>query len=105
MNVSYLILTDSGGIQEEASVLGKPVLVLREVTERPELIEAGIGKLVGTDANRIVAEAEHLLKNPLAYREMARRANLFGDGLAAERVVKILSGDLTVPGRNEIGSA
>ena len=105
MNVSYLILTDSGGIQEEASVLGKPVLVLREVTERPELIDAGIGKIVGTDAERIVEEAEAILRNPNVYQAMARKADLFGDGLAAKRIVEILSGDLTVPGRNEIDSA
>jgi len=98
MNISYLILTDSGGIQEEASVLGKPVLVLREVTERPELIEAGIGKVVGTDAGKIVNETENLLRNPDVYQAMARRANLFGDGQAAKRIVRILLGDLTVAG-------
>ncbi len=90
MNVSYLILTDSGGIQEEASVLGKPVLVLREVTERPELIEAGIGKLVGTDSRKIVTEAERLLRDVNTYRSMAKQAQLFGDGHAAERIVQIL---------------
>ncbi|MGY4706888.1 non-hydrolyzing UDP-N-acetylglucosamine 2-epimerase [Candidatus Bipolaricaulota sp. J31] len=94
MNLSYLILTDSGGIQEEASVLGKPVLVLREVTERPELIEAGIGKIVGTDADRIVEEAESILRDPDVHRAMARKAELFGDGRAAERIVQILSGTL-----------
>jgi len=90
MNVSYLILTDSGGIQEEASVLGKPVLVLRDVTERPELIEAGIGKLVGTDSQKILMETERLLKDEEVYRSMARQAQLFGDGHAAERIVQIL---------------
>jgi len=94
MDIAYLILTDSGGIQEEASVLGKPVLVLREVTERPELIEAGIGKVVGTDAERIVGETETVLRNSEVHRAMARKAALFGDGRAAERIVKILSGDL-----------
>lgn len=92
MNLSYLILTDSGGIQEEASVLGKPVLVLREVTERPEIIEAGIGKLVGTDSQRILMEAERLLHDKSLYRSLARRTELFGDGHAAERIVKILRG-------------
>lgn len=91
MNISYLILTDSGGIQEEASVLGKPVLVLREVTERPELIEAGIGKIVGTDAHRIVEEAESILTDPDVHRAMARKAKLFGDGRAARRIVAKLS--------------
>ena len=86
-------------------MLAKPVLVLREVTERPELIDAGIGKIVGTDAERIVEETEAILRNPNVYQAMARKADLFGDGLAAERIVKILSGDLMVPGRNEIGSA
>jgi len=90
MNVSYLILTDSGGIQEEASVLGKPVLVLRDVTERPELIEAGIGKLVGTDSQKILLETERLLRDEEAYRSMARQTQLFGDGHAAERIVQIL---------------
>jgi len=94
MDISYLILTDSGGIQEEASVLGKPVLVLREVTERPELIEAGIGKIVGTDTERILEEAETLLRSPVVYQAMARKAALFGDGQAAKRIVKILSGNL-----------
>jgi len=90
MSVSYLILTDSGGIQEEASVLGKPVLVLREVTERPELIEAGIGKLVGSNSQRILMETERLLRDEGTYRSMAKKAQLFGDGHAAERIVQIL---------------
>ena len=90
MNVSYLILTDSGGIQEEASVLGKPVLILREVTERPELIEAGIGKLVGTNSQKILVETERLLRDEGVYRSMARKAQLFGDGHAAERIVQTL---------------
>jgi len=90
MGVSYLILTDSGGIQEEASVLGKPVLVLRGVTERSELIEAGIGKLVGTNSQKILMETERLLRNEETYCSMARQAQLFGDGHAAERIVQIL---------------
>mgnify|MGYP000446679949 CR=1 FL=1 len=92
MSVSYFILTDSGGIQEEAAVLGKPVLVLREVTERPEILEAGIGKLVGTDERKIVDEAERLLRDEGLYRYMAQKANLFGDGHAAERIVRVLLG-------------
>jgi len=90
MAQAYLILTDSGGIQEEAPVLGKPTLVMRETTERPEAIEAGTARLVGTDRNRIVAEAEHLLHNTEAYHRMAQAGSPFGDGHAAERIVQIL---------------
>lgn len=90
MAAAHLVLTDSGGIQEEATVLGKPVLVLREVTERPELVESGIGKLVGTDKDRIAAEARRLLTDPDAYAAAAHRADLYGDGHAAERIVSIL---------------
>jgi len=93
MNLSYMILTDSGGIQEEASVLGKPVLVLREVTERPEIVEAGMAKLVGTDESKILTEAERLLRDKEAYRSMAKKTELFGDGHAAERIVGILMGN------------
>ncbi|MCK4356191.1 UDP-N-acetylglucosamine 2-epimerase (non-hydrolyzing) [Candidatus Bipolaricaulota bacterium] len=93
MNLSYMILTDSGGIQEEASVLGKPVLVLREVTERPEIVEAGIAKLVGTDESKILTEAERLLHHKDAYQSMAKKTELFGDGHAAERIVGILLGN------------
>ncbi|MCS7179003.1 MAG: UDP-N-acetylglucosamine 2-epimerase (non-hydrolyzing) [Anaerolineae bacterium] len=87
---SYLILTDSGGIQEEAPSLGKPVLVLREVTERPEGVEAGVLKVVGTDVDRIVSEAACLLTDEMAYREMAQQRNPYGDGRAAARIVEIL---------------
>jgi UDP-N-acetylglucosamine 2-epimerase (non-hydrolysing) len=87
---SHFILTDSGGIQEEAPSLGKPVLVLRNVTERPEGIEAGTLKLVGTNTDRIVAEAERLLTDGAAYRTMARAKNPYGDGHAAERIVEII---------------
>ena len=85
------MLTDSGGVQEEAPALGKPVLVMRETTERPEGVEAGTAKLVGTDANRIVAEATHLLDDPEAYAAMARAHNPFGDGRASERIVELLA--------------
>lgn len=85
-----LILTDSGGIQEEAPVLGKPTLVMRETTERLEAIEAGTARLVGTDRNEIVAETERLLYDKDAYRTMAQAGSPFGDGHAAERIVNIL---------------
>ncbi len=94
MQASTLILSDSGGIQEEAPSLGKPVLVLRDVTERPEAIEAGVVKLVGTDTQRIVAEATRLLTDRAAYDEMAQVANPFGDGHAADRICDILARDL-----------
>jgi UDP-N-acetylglucosamine 2-epimerase (non-hydrolysing) len=90
MNLSYMILTDSGGIQEEASVLGKPVLVLRETTERPEIVEAGIARLVGTNERKILTEAERLLHDKEVYQAVARKAELFGDGHAAERIVGML---------------
>jgi UDP-N-acetylglucosamine 2-epimerase (non-hydrolysing) len=90
MKRATLILTDSGGIQEEAPAFGVPVLVLREVTERPEGIEAGTLRLVGTDRGRIVAEAARLLDDEQAYALMAQAANPFGDGHAAERIVQAL---------------
>lgn len=86
----YIVLTDSGGLQEEAPSLGKPVLVLRQTTERPEAIEAGTAKLVGTDKNVIVREAQRLLSDRTAYDEMALKRNPFGDGNAAARIVDIL---------------
>jgi UDP-N-acetylglucosamine 2-epimerase (non-hydrolysing) len=89
---AYLVLTDSGGIQEEAPGLGKPVLVLREVTERPEAVEAGTAKVVGTDCARIVAETVRLLEDKGAYASMARAVNPYGDGRAAERIVEALIG-------------
>jgi UDP-N-acetylglucosamine 2-epimerase (non-hydrolysing) len=90
MKRCYLVLTDSGGLQEEAPALGKPVLVLRQVTERPEAIDAGTARLVGTDPDRIEAEARRLLDDPQAYAAMAHAANPFGDGHAAERIVEAL---------------
>ena len=90
MKRAHLILTDSGGIQEEAPGLGKPVLVLRDRTERPEAIEAGTAKIVGTDRARIVAEVDRLLTDPEAYRAMAIAKNPFGDGHASERIVEAL---------------
>ena len=90
MKHASLILTDSGGIQEEAPALGIPVLVLRNVTERPEGIEAGTSKLVGTNVRNIVDETCYLLDNPTAYSRMAKAANPFGDGHAAEKIVDAL---------------
>jgi len=87
---SYLVLTDSGGVQEEAPSLGKPVLVLRDTTERPEAIEAGTVKLVGTDKSKIFNEANKLLNDKKAYGNMAQAVNPYGDGKASERIVKIL---------------
>jgi UDP-N-acetylglucosamine 2-epimerase (non-hydrolysing) len=91
MSRSHLILTDSGGIQEEAPSFRKPVLILRETTERPEVIEVGAGKLVGTSVERIVAEASRLLQDPSEYRRMSQAVNPFGDGFAARRIVDVLS--------------
>jgi len=91
MAISHLMLTDSGGVQEEAPALGKPVLVMRETTERPEGVEAGTAKLVGTDAARIVAETERLLDDESAYAAMARAHNPFGDGKASGRIVELLA--------------
>lgn len=90
MKRSYIILTDSGGIQEEAPSLGKPVLVMREVTERPEGIKAGTAKLVGMKKAKIIAEASKLFRSKTAYNKMARAVNPYGDGKAAKRIVKII---------------
>jgi UDP-N-acetylglucosamine 2-epimerase (non-hydrolysing) len=90
MQQAYLILTDSGGIQEEATALGRPTLVFRHVTERPEAVEAGTVRLVGTDRGNIVREASRLLTDASAHRRMAQAQNPFGDGRAAERIVQAL---------------
>src|SRR5690606_29972232 len=86
LSVSELVLTDSGGVQEEAPSLGKPVLVLREQTERPEGVAAGTARLVGCDRERIVRESLALLDDPEQYRAMAHRRNPYGDGRAAEGI-------------------
>jgi UDP-N-acetylglucosamine 2-epimerase (non-hydrolysing) len=91
MNRCHVVLTDSGGIQEEAPALGKPVLVTREVTERPEAIEAGAARLVGTRRERVIGALEELLLDPARYRAMAQAHNPFGDGRAAERIVEVLA--------------
>lgn len=90
MKRAYLILSDSGGVQEEAPALGKPVLVLRRETERPEAVELGVVKLVGTEHDAIVAAVQTLLDDPLAYAEMARGISPYGDGLAAGRIAQVL---------------
>lgn len=90
MEKSTLVLTDSGGIQEEAPGLGKPVLVMRDTTERPEALEAGTVKLVGTDYGRIVSEVSALLDDSAYYDRMSKAVNPYGDGLACKRIVDVL---------------
>ena len=91
---SYLILTDSGGIQEEAPSLGKPVLVMRDTTERPEGIEVGTLKLVGTNEDTIYHEFHRLLHDPSEYSRMSHASNPYGDGYACQRIVKALEESL-----------
>jgi UDP-N-acetylglucosamine 2-epimerase (non-hydrolysing) len=98
MNDAHIILSDSGGVQEEAPALGKPVLVLRNTTERPEALEAGTARLVGTDVKAIVSECERLLSDPEHYRSMAHARNPFGDGHASERILDVLA-DLPIASR------
>ena len=90
MEKSTIVLTDSGGIQEEAPGLGKPVLVMRDTTERPEALEAGTVKLVGTDYDKIVGEVSRLIDDPLYYKTMSEAVNPYGDGKACERIVELL---------------
>ena len=90
LDAAYIVLTDSGGIQEEAPALGKPVLVLRDVTERPEGVEAGTARLVGTEADTIVREVTQLWTSRDAYARMAHAINPYGDGQAAKRIVDTL---------------
>jgi len=90
MSQAYLILTDSGGVQEEAPSLGKPVLVMRDTTERPEAIEAGVARLIGTESESIIENVEQLLNNRNEYEKMSKAVNPFGDGNAAERIVNVL---------------
>jgi UDP-N-acetylglucosamine 2-epimerase (non-hydrolysing) len=91
MKRSTLILTDSGGLQEEAPSFGVPVLVMRETTERPEGVDAGTLKLVGTETSHIVQEAKRLLEDESEYAKMAKASNPYGDGHAAERIVEALA--------------
>jgi UDP-N-acetylglucosamine 2-epimerase (non-hydrolysing) len=93
LSLSYLVLTDSGGIQEEAPSLGKPVLVMRDTTERPEAIEAGTAILVGADSNQIVSETMRLLDDRDHYSAMSRAHNPFGDGRASDRIAKVMLGE------------
>jgi UDP-N-acetylglucosamine 2-epimerase (non-hydrolysing) len=94
LNIAEVMLTDSGGVQEEAPALGKPVLVMRETTERPEGIESGTAKLVGTDPARIVTEIFTLLDDSEAYQAMARAHNPFGDGRSSARIVELLANEI-----------
>ena len=96
MNRAFIVLTDSGGIQEEAPGLGKPVLVMRETTERPEALTSGTVHLVGTDYGRIVSEVSQLIDNPAVYRSMSQAVNPYGDGKACARIVRIIGGDQDV---------
>ena len=91
LELCHIALTDSGGVQEEAPALAKPVLVMRETTERPEGVVAGTAKLIGTDPDRIVAEVTTLLDDPVAYAAMARAHNPFGDGHASERIARLVA--------------
>ena len=88
---SYFIMTDSGGVQEEAPSLGKPVLVLRDTTERPEGVEAGTLKLVGTESEKVKEEMEELLDNDAEYQRMAQAKNPYGDGKASERILDAIA--------------
>ncbi len=97
LRACYIVLSDSGGVQEEAPALGKPVLVLRTKTERPEAVEAGVARLVGTDPARIQAETTRLLDDPAAYAEMARPISPYGDGKAAVRIARIVEAFLAQP--------
>ena len=94
MNKAYLILTDSGGIQEEAPSLGKPVLVMRETTERPEALIAGTVKLVGTNYDIIVNDVSELLTNNEVYNSMSKAINPYGDGKACQRIIEFLDSHL-----------
>ncbi|PZO89381.1 MAG: UDP-N-acetylglucosamine 2-epimerase (non-hydrolyzing), partial [Sphingomonas sanxanigenens] len=90
LDMAEIVLTDSGGVQEEAPALGKPVLVMRETTERPEGVEAGTARLVGTDPERIVHEIFTLLDDKQAYARMARAHNPYGDGQASARIARVV---------------
>jgi UDP-N-acetylglucosamine 2-epimerase (non-hydrolysing) len=90
MDKSYFIITDSGGVQEEAPSLGKPVLVMRDTTERPEALEAGTVKLVGINKELIIKEAQKLIDDKIEYNKMSKAHNPYGDGKACEKIVEFL---------------
>lgn len=92
MEKSSIVLTDSGGIQEEAPSLGKPVLVMRDTTERPEALDAGTVKLVGTDCEKIINEVSLLLEDRCVYEKMSKAVNPYGDGQACKRIVNVFLG-------------
>ena len=98
MDKSYFIITDSGGVQEEAPSLGKPVLVMRDTTERPEALDAGTVKLVGTDTELIIKEAQELIDNKEAYEHMSKASNPYGDGHACQKVVEFLRTNSSIQG-------
>ena len=91
MDKSHIIITDSGGVQEEAPSLGKPVLVMRDTTERPEAVDAGTVLLVGTNTEKIVSEANKLLTDESSYHQMSKLHNPYGDGTACEKIVSYMS--------------
>jgi len=101
---SYLILTDSGGLQEEAPALGKPVLVLRDESERPEAVTAGASKLIGTNSEKIIAETQRLLDDPQAYKRMSMNHSMYGDGRAAERIVSAIEEFLGLEESKRVGA-
>jgi len=102
---AWLVLTDSGGLQEEAPTFSVPLLVLREETERPEAVEAGCARLVGTDRAGIVAHVNQLIRDEDAYRQMQRKGNPFGDGTASQRIVSILKRRLSTTKRTSVAAA
>jgi UDP-N-acetylglucosamine 2-epimerase (non-hydrolysing) len=98
----HFVMSDSGGIQEEAPSFKKPILILRTLTERPEVVESGFGRLVGTDPDVVVAAAGQLLSDPGAYRRMVSGANPFGDGRASERILSIVAERFGLPASEKL---